>query len=383
MTFGVTPEGFNRKTFADIQSGMQNYVRAKISKNLKLTERTGLGNVINAGATELAEVWEAVEGAYHAADKDNATDAAFVAICELTGTKQRGATKGAVLCTCNFAGLQTYAPGALIAHVQGFPDNRWVNRDEIVTTIGGDYFDVAFVAETAGSKGTCELGTLIVIAQSATGWNSITNPDRSTDGKDIETLEELGVRREQELQKGGSSTLPAIRASVSAVAGVLQVHGVENKTDYWTTLPPHSYRIIVWDGIAPTADDNEIAQAILDASVGIQSVGTSSGTAIDADGDPIVVNFDRAVGVPIWVSIEVEGSTAGVAAAVVKEGSKLGIGADVTREKLKGSVIILDNVSDIVACTLDTSASPVSTANIPMAIDQIALFDASRVVVTN
>jgi baseplate J-like protein len=381
MGFGVTADGFTRKTFVQIQSEMQAYVRAKISKHLQLTEKTGLGNVLNSAGDQIAEVWEAVEAAYHAADKDNALDDAFVALCELTGTKRRGATKGVVVATCTFDSVHVYAPGALVAHVNGFADNRWVNRDTITSTVGANV-GLVFEAETAGAQGRCTTGTLTKIAQTATGWTAITNPAGSTDGEDIETIEALGVRREQELQRGGSSTLAAVKSTVSAVAGVIQVASVENKTDYATTIPPHSFRLIVWDGVAPAASNDEIAQAILNASVGIQSVGASSGTAVDADGLPELVFFDRAVGVPIYVSINVDGSTVDVADAIVTEGNKLKVGGDVIREKLKGAAIVLAGVDDIVTCTLGTSPAPVGTANIPMAIDQIPLFDAARVVVT-
>lgn len=382
MAYGVTPEGFNLKPFTQIQSDMQEYVRAKISKHLQLTEKTGLGNVLNAAADQLAELWEAEEFSYHAFDKDNATDEAFIALCELTGTKRRGATKGVVVTTCSFAGAATYAPGALVAHVAGFPDNRWVNRDTLNIPAAGSYPGIIFEAESAGAQGTCNPATLTVIAQPVTGWGSITNPAESTDGQDIETLEALYVRREQELQQGGSSTLPAIKANVSAVAGVVQVEAIQNRTDYPTSIPPHSFRVIVWDGVAPAASNNEIAAAILDASAGIQSVGAHSGVAVDADGVPQTIYFDRAVGVPIYVSIDVDGSTSGVAQAIVDEGSKLRAGGDIIREKLKGAAIVLPGVNDIVACTLGTTPAPVGTANIPIAIDQIALFDVSRVVVT-
>lgn len=379
MPFGVTTEGFTRKPFTQIQSEMQAYVRAKISKHLQLTEKTGLGNVLNAASDQIAEAWEAQEASYHAFDKDNALDDAFVALCELTGTKRRGATKGTASTTCTFAGGVTYPPGALIAHVDGFPDNRWVNRDTVVTTTGGSY-PVLFDSETAGAKGVALTGTLIRIAQPVTGWNTVTNAVDATPGTDIESIEALYVRREQELQRGGSGPVAAIRAAVSEVAGVVQVKSVENKTDYWTTIPPHSFRIIVWDGIAPAASNNVIAQAILDnASGGIPTIGAQSGTAIDKDGTSVTINFDRATGVLIWIVADVVGSTAGVAAAILAEATKLGVGSTVIQKKLAAAAVDLPAVSDLASFTLGLAPAPVGVANLVMAVDQIPLFDVSRI----
>jgi uncharacterized phage protein gp47/JayE len=382
MPFGVTPAGFVRKTFADLQSSIHGFLRTKISPHLQLTEKTGLGNVTNSVCDALAELWEVADGAYHAGDPANSDEAAFVATCELTGTKRRGAQKGEVLCTCNFDGGQVYAPGDLVAHVTGKPSNRWVNKFEVPDTVG-TLTNIPFEAETAGAHGVANAGTLTVIAQTATGWNSITNPVEATPGRDIESIEELAVRREQELQISDAGPLPAVRGAVSRVAGVLRVKAQENKTDYWTNLPPHSFRIIVWDGVAPAADNDEIAQAIVDSGcAGIQSVGALSGNAVDADGLPVVVNFDRATQVLIYIVTNVDGSTAGVAAALVAKGAELSVGDDVIFEKLKAAAANLSTVNDIVSFTLGTAPAPVGTANLVMSDEQIPLFDVSRVTVT-
>lgn len=383
MAYGVTNEGFFRKPYTQIQSEMQAYVRAKISKKLQLTEKTGLGNVLNSSGDQLAELWEVAEACYHGFDKDNAFDAAFVALCELTGTKRKGASKGVVATTCNFAGSQTYAPGALVAHVDGAPDNRWVNRDEIVTTGPGNYA-ATFVAETAGAKGTANAGTLTRIAQPVSGWNSITNASATTPGTDIESLEVLYARREQELEGQGSGTMSAIRAAVSKVPGVIQVRSIENKSTISISgVSANSYRIIVWDGISPAASNDAIAQAIQDKGPGgVSTAGSQSGIAVDADGNEVTVFFDRAAGVPVYVSTDVSGSLADVAQTIVAEGSKLGIGATVVREKLKSAVGAMPGVTDISTFTLGLTASPVGTSNLTMTLFQIPLFDVSRVVVT-
>ncbi len=381
---GVDSTGFTRKRFTQIQSEMQAYLRAKISKHLQLTEKTGLGNVVNAAADQLAEGWEAIEAAYHGFDPDNAHDEAFVALCELTGTKRNGATKGAVLTSCTFAGGTLYPPGALVAHVDGFPDNRWVNRDEVDTTSTPGVHVVLFEAETAGAHGIALAGTLTRIAQPVTGWDSITNAVDATPGADIESLESLALRRVEELGAAGSGPMAAIRGAVSRVSGVLQVRSQENKTDFESGgIPPHGFRIIVWDGVSPAADDDEIAQAILDAAPGgIPTYGSNFGVAVDDDGLNQVINFDRAIGMPVYINVDVDGSTVGVSDAILKEAAKLRLGSTVVREKLKGAASVLPGVNDVVSFTLGLTPAPVGTSNIVMAVNQFPLFDASRISVS-
>ena len=383
MLFGVTPTGFLRKPLEKIRESIHGYLRTKISPHLKLTGKTGLGSMVEGALTELDELWEVAESCYHANDPKNADEAAFVAVCEITGTERRGATKGVVLATCNLAANRTFAPGALVAHVDGEASNRWVNRDEIVSTTAGSYPGLTFEAETAGAAGKCEAGTLTKIAQTADGWNSITNPAKATPGQDIETLEQLAVRREQELQISDVGPLAAVRGAVSKVAGVIQVTAQTNRTDYWGALPPHSFRVLVWDGVAAAALNDEIAQAIVDAGcAGIASYGQLSGNAIDADGNAEVVKFDRVQEIPIHVDVTVKGSTAGVAAAIIGAGSKHNPGDDVVIAKLRGAVSGLASVTDVVSFTIGTTPSPVGTVNIQIADDRIATFDISNVSVT-
>lgn len=381
MAFGVTPDGFFRKPVDKIRESIFAYLRAKISSHLNLTDKTGLGNVAESAVKELDALWGVAEGAYSSNDPDKGDDHSKIATALITGTKAKNATKGTVLCTCNFNGRQTYQPGSLIAHVDGDPTNRWVNRDTIVTTSSGTYAGLRFECESTGPK-EAPAGQLTVIAQTHSGWNSITNPVDASVGEDVETIDQLMARRELELSFGGKNTIGAIRRDVSRVNGVFDVKVQENKTDYWGFLPPHSFRVIVWDGDPSAAEDDDIAQAIVDNGGATRSIGLLSGTGVDADGNEVVANFDRVAGVPIYVAITVKGSGVGVAQAIVDEGKKFGAAKSVVLDKLKGAAVRLSTVSDCLAFTLGTAPSPVGTDDIPITLEQISTFDIANVDVT-
>ena len=383
MTFGVTDSGFNKKLFGDVQAGMQAYLRAKISKRLKLTEKTGLGNVVNGASEELASVWEAAEGVYHAFDKDNADDASFVALAALTGTEQHGAKKGTWAATCGLQASKTFNPGDLVAQVAGEASNRWQNRDLVVTTTAGSY-PVLFESQIASSAAVGEAGTL-VIAQPIDGWTTVSTSVAASPGEDEETIEELAIRREQELQGSGSGPLEAIRARVSKVAGVLSVNAIQNVTNVpgVNGLPIKSYRIVIWDGVSPAALDNDVAAAILASGpAGIQAVGAQSGMAVDRNGKTQTRNFDRAAQLPVYVTCTVTGTAnpADITAAILAKGALSGV--DVIAAKVSAAITDVTGVDDLIDFKIGTTPSPTGSSNIPVDNVSIAVFDAARISVT-
>src|SRR5690606_27452296 len=68
-------------------------------------------------------------------------------------------------------------------------------------------------------------------------------------------------------------------------------------------MPPHSIRVVVWDGTEEDADDDAIAQSNQDSKpAGITTVGDESGTAVDVNGDTKTLSFDRATQVQLYVA---------------------------------------------------------------------------------
>ncbi len=387
MAGGLTDTGFVRPLQAEIAAEILEDERGTISAQLDGSESTAIGNLNNIFADQLAQAWEVLEAAVAGLDPNSATGAALVALCLLTGVIRRGATKGLVSATVNLDAGQTYAAGDLVAHVFNEPTNRWVNRDEVLSGVAGNYAAV-FQSEFAGSGTTAAAGTLTVIAGPVSGWNSITNATDATEGTDIEPEEDLRARRDQSVAQPGSGTVDAIRADVLAVDGVEQCTVEENTSDVTVgSLTPHSFMVVVWDGSPTAADDDEIAQAIEDTRpAGIPSLGTASGTAVRGDGSTVTVSFARATAVPIYVDVDGVSSTgasaADVKSAVVAAVTDRLVGADVIIEKIEAAVLALDGVDDLDFVQIGTAPSPSGTANISISSTQIATFSASNIVVT-
>jgi hypothetical protein len=183
--------------------------------------------------------------------------------------------------------------------------------------------------------------------------------------------------------------LRAVRAAVSRLPGVEYVEAFENVTDALDAngLPPHSFEIVLFDGITPAADNDDIAQAIWDTKAGgIRSFGSASGTATDIAGSRIV-NFTRVTIRPIYVEFDLDIASVGYAGEDAVKAAVAAfpvvIGQDVVIKKLESIAVDVAGVEDILATRVGLSASPTNTANLAIGAREIAAFDVSRIVVND
>jgi len=388
--YGETPTGFRRKTFPEIQESIKGKLRARIDPRLTLDELDWVGNAVDVFSDELDLGWQALEVARNGFDPANAEGALMIALAALTGTKRRGPTFGVVSVTLGLAANKTFAPGTLIAHVNGDPTNRWTNRDTAASTaLPGDY-PATFICEEAGRK-LAVAGSLTVIAATQSGWLSITNPTDATPGTDLEEVDDLRVRREEDLETQASGSAGGIRADVLDVEGVISANVLINDSETDTVdLPKHSIRAIIWDGLVPAASDDAIAQAILDSKgAATTTVGASDGVATDPNGDPATVRFDRATRVPLYIDGDLEvvpGADAVAVAAAAKlaiiAGGPTAVGERAVYERLKSRAFAVDGVTDVLDFGLGTVPSPTGTANVEADIDEILIIDTANISLT-
>lgn len=384
--YGETDTGFRRKTFAEIQASIRDKLRRRIDARLTLDELDWVGNLVDVFSDELDLGWQALEVARNGFDPANSEGSLMIALAALTGTRRRDPTYGTVDAVVGLAANKTFAPGELVAHVWGDPGNRWVNRDEIASTASGDY-PAVFVAEAPGSYPAIA-GTLIVIAASKTGWRTITNPTDATPGRELESIDDLRVRREEDLETQASGTAGGIRSDVLDVEGVTSARVLINDTETdQPGLPKHSVRVIVWDGLTEDADDDAIAQAILETKgAATTAIGASSGVAVDAQGDTTTVPFDRAVQTLLYVDGELEiakGADSAAVIAAAKEaiiaGGPTGVGQRAVFERIKSRSFSAAGVTDVLSFALGAAPGPTETDNVEAAVDEILILDSSTI----
>lgn len=397
MPFELTDQGVSVETVDEVNDEINQELWDNINPGLNLSTATALGQATKIFAAKVAEVEEVARAVYESRDPDGATGASLDRLCAITGTTRDEATKSvAPACVVNVNAGFTAAPGDMVAHVNGDPTRRFVNK-LTVTNTGGSPADetVDFVAEEAGPT-ECFAGTLTVIAEAVVGWNSITNPTDATVGNNEETDSALRVRRRDELT-GGTHYVDAIRTDVleNSALGVVYCLVLENDTDYTDAngLPPKSIEVIVYGPASPTSDDDNAlaAQIFKSKPAGIQASGTTTAVVVDDQGSSHVIGFSRATPQLVYIGVDItdtatkypDDGDAEVAEAIAAVGADYQPGDEVIAERLKAAAFGVAGVKDVPALRLGLAPSPPGTTNIPIGLRQIAKLDTSRITVTS
>jgi uncharacterized phage protein gp47/JayE len=387
-SYGVLSTGFVRKPIETILDEMETEQKAGLGADFDVSAQSPAGQINGSIGTQFDELWEVAEAVYSSLDPDKATGTALAAISTFSGTVKEAATKSTVTATVNLDAGKTLATGA-VASVSGNPAARFVTIAD-ATNSGGAPADISveMEAETAGIV-VANSGTLTVIDTPQTGWNTVTNALDATLGEEEETDAELRVRREQELRRAGSAAVDAIRTDVDAVADTTSVTVFENTTDVTDGdgVPPHSVEVVVRGG-----DADAIAQAIWDSKAGgIESHGSSSGTAVDEDGENQTIDFSRPTEVDIYIDVEVDVNDdypatgdADIKTALAAFGqANLFTGDDVIYSQLFGIIFAISGVVDVTLLETGIAPAPAGTTNIVIGARSLALIDTGDITVVS
>ena len=154
---------------------------------------------------------------------------------------------------------------------------------------------------------------------------------------------------------------------------------------------PKSFEAVVQGGT-----DADVANKIwLTKPAGIQTFGNTEFTITDSQGEQQAINFSRPTPIYIWVTVTLtlypeetfppNGQDL-VAAAINTYGNNLGIGVDVLLQRVLAQIFTVPGIASGVMQIASTNApgdSPLfSTADIPIAENEVAIFDLSRITVT-
>lgn len=211
-----------------------------------------------------------------------------------------------VTCTCG--GIS----GTLIpaySRVQG--QNNAIYRSTSNLFIGtGGTVDIVFQAEVNGPT-AAPIGSVNKIYQQIPGWDTVTNAAAGVPGRDVENRAEFEFRRKNSVALNATGSLPAVRANVFAVDGVLDVRTEENVTNGplvigGVTLVEHSLYVAVVGG-----SDADIATAIWTRKgVGCDYNGTTSVVIEDTEGynppyPQYTVKFQRPTNIRIIFEVNI------------------------------------------------------------------------------
>lgn len=386
--YGVTPEGFRRKTESEIVESVERRQLATIAEDLDVSAESLVGQMNGVMSRELGLAWEQLEKIYKGYDPESSVDDMLESLAKLTGTTRRPSEPSLVLLQCTFTGPGTLEAGVHKAAVAGDPENLWTPVEDFVAPSAGQ-FPVMFRSVEDGAI-TANLLTVTVIHVPANGWSAVTNEQPASPGYDTDSDETLRLRREQQLSATGSRTIAAIRSNLVDVSNVQSAEVLENITDFTNAdgIPPHSIEVIVYDGSPAAVENDEIAQVIFDSkSEGIATYGNESGTATDDAGETHTINFTRPVDRDVYLTITVTLGTGYVGDDELKDliasaaNNAHQAGDNVISLPLRCFALEAKGVIDAPALLLGFSAAPADTSNLVIEKREIARFDPSRIVV--
>jgi uncharacterized phage protein gp47/JayE len=387
MTDELTSAGLN---IDDLQTRIDALVaelRVSIAPNIDAEADSSEGQFIRLFAERAQSIGELIQAVHSSQYPEGAIGVSLEALALLTGTARKQATKSIVVATCNID-PGTYLAGTLIAHVAGDPTARFVSIEDAVNSGGSPAdIDVDFEAEETGIV-RAYAGTLTVIAEAVTGWNSVTNAVDAIVGTVVETDAELRLRRQEELASG-SANVNAISTDISQIEGVEFVTVYENDTDVTDAngLPPHSVECIVH---APGVTDDDIAEVIFASKAGgIQAHGDTIVVVQDNQGENHAIGLTRAAVVDVYCAIDIniiEENYSGdsvVKQAIADHGdSVFGVGDTISIAQIIFAAMNPENVlgvDDVTEVRLGTSYPPTQTTSLSVGSDEIGNLDTARI----
>jgi len=315
-TYGITSAGFTPKTRDTIYAELcAAAITASGNPDLDVSADSDTGLFIGVLADALGAQWSVAEAAYTASYPDGATGVPLENICAITGITRLPATYSEVEVTCTGTVGTHVSAGTLFSTGAGTP------QVSVVTTVtipaGGTV--VAQCKATVTGPNYFYAGTVTTIETPVAGLVSVSNAlDQYILGNDIETYEDLRIRREASLRALGGSGVDAIRAAVLLVDEVTECYILNNDLDTVVdTLPGHSFEVIVAGGT-----NADIGQAILNTKpVGVYCFGTAAIAGSFVVGDTYTITT---VGSTDFTLIGAASNTVGVSFTATGAGTGTG-----------------------------------------------------------
>ncbi len=290
-------------------------------------------------ARAVDDLTAAVTDVYNARDPNYASGNALDLLLSLNGIRRRSATYGTVTLTL------TGAPGAVLpAGMQARDDQGFLWRIPTAVTLGEDGKAEASAACLTAGAILAPAGTITTIHTPTSTWNSVTNAEPSTPGRDVETDAAVRERRSLSVSLPSRGILDGLRSALADLDGVQYVSVLENAEgeEDANGLPAHSVCAVVDGG-----SDADIAKTLyLKKSPGVKTYGSSSAVYTDEWGNKNTMGFTRPTAVPVTIHVtlkQLDGwdsdtMQAAIKAAVTASVTSLGIGKPLIVSTLYGVI---------------------------------------------
>ncbi|MCL2155426.1 MAG: baseplate J/gp47 family protein [Leptospirales bacterium] len=296
MDYGVTAQGFIRKSYDKILSDLQALARSSeyFGESIDLSDESPIGAEIKLMAWSLSNQWQLAEDVYYSFDIDAAEGAALNRLTRLglVARKDEIRSNGYLLFTGD-----PYSPISIGTQAETEQGVIFMTTIFAETNNEGDAMIAAECIE-AGAKGNVTAESITKIKTPVAGIMSVINPLPFEGGRGIESDYELKSRYESSHLASGSA-LDAIVAKVLNIPAVLEAIGYENVESYTDSngLMAGSIEIIAFGG-----DDDMIAKTIFTQKpAGVNTFGNVTKTVFDSKEKDHIIRFSRPTVVEVYI----------------------------------------------------------------------------------
>lgn len=293
--FGLKPQGFIKKKYADIIDSMETRAKTLYDENVNLSNRSPLGIFLKVVAWFIGQTWEVSEDVYNSAFLNTAEESALDKIGMLIGITRNQATKSTGEVT--FIGDDgTVIPSGFIVSTE---DGIEFETTEEVEISGGTA-TASIIALESGLESNVAASSIIESLELIVGLDSLTNAEATTGGQNQETDAEFRERYKRSTALPGAATVDSIIAALLQVEDVRSAVVIENDTNSTVDgIPAKSFESFVLGG-----ESEDIAKAIFDKKpAGIQAFGDETEIVTDIAGQTHSIGFTYVQVVDVYVDI--------------------------------------------------------------------------------
>jgi len=388
----LTPTGFAAPLEADVLAGVFADLQAAFGGNLNEQLDTPQGQLATSLAAQIAATNDLYLALTNSVDPAYATGRMQDAIARIYGIRRLPPVSTVVSVTA------TGAPGTIIpaaSLVQATDGTLYQSLAAITITQYGTA-ELTMAALDTGPI-AAPANTLTRIYRAVPGWDAVNNPLPGTPGRDVESRFDFEQRRQASVALNAIGVLPAIRAAVLNVPGVLDAYVTENDTGSTRAvgdvqLPPHSLYVAALGGT-----DAAVARAIwTKKNPGCSYFGntdvtvTENASGYSAPLPTYLVTFQRPTSLPVTVTVSIANSQSVPSNAVAQirqvvlaafngedGGPRARIGATLYSSRFYAGISALGMWAQIVDVSLTGGA-----ASMTVDIDQVPTLDANSILVT-
>lgn len=389
MANGLSPTGFELKRLEDIIADMRSDFETVFGENLNTSPESPDGQIIGTVSGSFSDLWEIAQGSYNSFNPSAATGVALSNLVQINGITRQEAIASTVELTVTGSNGTIIPISTLVSTA----DNSVSFTTDTAVTIGVSLTADVLATATVTGPSIAVAGTITVIENPITGWDTVTNTLDALLGRDEESDPDLRARRELSVSKPSKGILETILAEVINITGVTEAFIFENSTsivDPINNTPSKGFQLVVLGGV-----DLEIATAIFDEKpIGIESFGTTIVPVSDSQLISHNIGFTRPSTIVIYVAVTIvkldtypANGDDDIKQAIVDYtngdlivGRGFGVSDNVIHSELYTPVNTITG-HYITSIFIGTSPSPSLTNNIDISFDELSEFLTTNITV--